>query len=293
MVIFWMIAMKVIRTVRELQAEAEKHRQAGRMIGFVPTMGCLHEGHLSLIRIARSRADVVVVSIFVNPTQFGPEEDLDKYPRDFRSDEKLAEEAGADIIFYPSEKEMYPYDFLTFVSVEEITDVLCGASRPGHFRGVATVCVKLFHAVKPHFAVFGQKDAQQVVVIRRMVKDLNIDVEIVTGPIVREADGLALSSRNTYLSKEERKDALSLNQSLKLAEEMVRNSERRVDVIVHAMKELIDGGKRTCIDYISVVYPETLRELDEIEDKALVALAVFVGKTRLIDNTIIDIRTKE
>ena len=285
--------MKVIRTVREMQAEAEKHRQVGRMIGFVPTMGYLHEGHLSLIRIARSRADVVVVSIFVNPTQFGPEEDLDKYPRDFRSDEKLAEEAGADIIFYPSEKEMYPYDFLTFVSVEEITDVLCGASRPGHFRGVATICVKLFHAVKPHFAVFGQKDAQQVVVIRRMVKDLNIDVEIVTGPIVREADGLALSSRNTYLSKEERKDALSLNQSLKLAEEMVRNSERRVDVIVHAMKELIDGGKRTCIDYISVVYPETLRELDEIEDKALVALAVFVGKTRLIDNTIIDIRTKE
>ncbi|MFH1942130.1 MAG: pantoate--beta-alanine ligase [bacterium] len=285
--------MKVIRTVREMQAEAEKHRQVGRMIGFVPTMGYLHEGHLSLIRIARSRADVVVVSIFVNPTQFGPEEDLDKYPRDFRSDEKLAEEAGADIIFYPSEKEMYPYDFLTFVSVEEITDVLCGASRPGHFRGVATVCVKLFHAVKPHFAVFGQKDAQQVVVIRRMVKDLNFDVEIVTGPIVREVDGLAMSSRNAYLSKEERKDALSLNQSLKLAEEMVRNSERRVDVIVHAMKELIDGGKRTRIDYISVVYPETLRELDEIEDKALVALAVFVGKTRLIDNTIIDIRTKE
>jgi len=281
--------MKIIKTVKEMQAEAEKLRQAGRVIGFVPTMGYLHEGHLSLVRIARERADVVIVSIFVNPTQFGPNEDLEKYPRDFERDERLAEEAGADIIFYPSEKEMYPAGYLTYVTVDEITKTLCGASRPTHFRGVITICAKLFHAVKPHLAVFGQKDAQQAVVIRRMVKDLDFDMEIVVGPIIREEDGLAISSRNSYLSPEEREEALSLHQSLKMAEEMVRKGERRTRDIVDKMRKLIEEKKRTQIDYIDVIHPETLKPLEMIENRALIALAIFVGKTRLIDNTIVEV----
>ena len=272
-----------------MQAEAERLRKSCKVIGFVPTMGCLHEGHLSLIRIARQKADVVVVSIFVNPTQFGPGEDLDTYPRDFKRDEKLAEEAEADIIFYPSEKEMYPEGWFTYVSVEEITKTLCGVSRPDHFRGVTTICTKLFLAVKPHFAVFGQKDAQQAVVIRRMVRDLNFDMEVIVGPIVREEDGLAMSSRNKYFSPEERQDALSLNRSLKLAEEMVRKGEQKAKAIISTMKELIDSKERTRIDYISIVHSETLKPLERIENRALIALAVFVGKTRLIDNTIVEI----
>lgn len=281
--------MKVIRTVRDMQGEAEKLRQADKVIGFVPTMGYLHEGHLSLVRIARERADVVVVSIFVNPTQFGPDEDLEKYPRDLERDERLAEQAGADIIFYPTSEEMYPEGYLTYVSVEEITKTLCGASRPVHFRGVTTICTKLFHAVKPHFSVFGQKDAQQAVVIQRMVKDLDFDMEIVVGPIVREPDGLAMSSRNAYLSPEEREDALVLNSSLRLAEEMVEKGERRVDEIVGAMQRRIEEKENTRVDYISIVHPETLESLERIENRALIALAVFVGETRLIDNSIVEV----
>ena len=282
--------MKVIRTVKGMQAEAEKRRRAGQAIGFVPTMGYLHEGHLSLIRMARERADVVVVSIFVNPTQFGPDEDLARYPRDFARDERLAGEAGADIVFYPTEEEMYPDGYLTSVTVEEMTKTLCGASRPMHFRGVTTVCAKLFHAVKPHFAVFGQKDAQQAVVIRRMVRDLNFDMEIVVGPIVREADGLAMSSRNAYLSDEERQDARVLYESLRLAEAMVEKGERETAGIVEAVRNRIDAKAKTRIDYVSVVDPETLQPLDRIKDRALIALAVFVGKTRLIDNTVVDVK---
>lgn len=281
--------MKVIRTVRGMQMESEKLRQAGKDIGFVPTLGYLHEGHLSLVRIARERADVVVVSIFLNPTQFGPDEDLEKYPRDLERDERLAEEAGADIIFYPTSEEMYPEGYLTYVIVEEITKTLCGASRPGHFRGVTTICTKLFNTVKPHFSVFGQKDAQQAVVIRRMVKDLDFDMEIVVGPIVREPDGLAMSSRNVYLSLGEREDALVLNASLRLAEEMVGKGERRVGEIVGAMRRRIEEKEKLRVDYISIVHPETLEPLERIEDRALIALAVFVGETRLIDNTIVEV----
>jgi len=281
--------MKVIKTIKAMQAEAEQLRQAGKIIGFVPTMGYLHEGHLSLVRIARERADVVVVSVFVNPTQFGPDEDLETYPRDFERDKKLAREAGADIIFYPSAEEMYPEEYLTYVDVEEITETLCGTSRPGHFRGVTTICAKLFHSVKPHFAVFGQKDAQQVVVIRRMVEELNFDMEIVVGPIVREEDGLAMSSRNSRFSPEEREEALSLHQSLRLTDEMVREGEREVEVIVGAMRKVIGSKEHTRIDYIGIVHPETLRPLERIQDRALIALAVFVGKTRLIDNTIVEV----
>jgi len=282
--------MKIITTVREMQAEAEKLRQGGKIIGFVPTMGYLHEGHLSLIRIARKKADVVVTSIFVNPTQFGPNEDLDKYPRDIKRDEKLASETGVDIIFYPSNEEMYPERYLTYVTVEKITETLCGASRPGHFRGVTTICTKLFNIVKPHFAVFGEKDYQQAVVIKQMVRDLNLDMEIITGPIIRESDGLAMSSRNAYLSPEERQDALILNRSLKFAEEMVRKGEKRTEVIRKTVREMIEEKKSTRVDYVSVVDPDTLAPLKEIRNRALIAVAVFVGDTRLIDNRIVKIQ---
>jgi len=282
--------MQVLNTVKAMQAEAGRIRQEGRTISFVPTMGYLHEGHLSLIRIAREHADVVVVSIFVNPTQFEPSEDLDAYPRDLPRDERLAEGAGGDIIFYPPVEEMYPAGYLTYVHVNEITETLCGASRPVHFQGVTTICAKLFHIVKPHIAVFGQKDAQQAVVIQRMVKDLDFDMEIVVAPIVREKDGLAMSSRNTYLSPQERQDALSLNQSLRLAESLIhQQGERRSEVIVQAMRDHIEKRDSTRIDYISIVHPETLKPLEKIEDRALIALAVVVGNTRLIDNVIIEI----
>ena len=282
--------MQVLNTVKAMQAEAERIRHDGRTIGFVPTMGYLHEGHLSLIRIAREHADVVVVSIFVNPAQFGASEDLDAYPRDFPRDERLAEEAGGDIIFYPPVEEMYPAGYLTYVHVDEITDTLCGAARPGHFQGVTTICAKFFHIVKPHVAVFGQKDAQQAVVIQRMVKDLDFGMDIIVGPIVREEDGLAMSSRNTYLSSEERQDALSLNQSLRMAESLIlQKGERHSDAIIQAMQDHIEKRDSTRIDYIGIVHPETLKPLEKIEDRVLIALAVVVGNTRLIDNVIVEI----
>jgi pantoate--beta-alanine ligase len=279
--------MLIIQTIREMQAEADRLRSAGKRIGFVPTMGFLHEGHLSLIRVAKANSDVVVLSIFVNPLQFGPREDLSRYPRDFARDEAMAKKEGVDIIFNPSESEMYPDGYVTTVNVEGLTDVLCGASRPGHFRGVTTVVAKLFLAVKPHAAVFGQKDAQQVVVIRKMVRDLNIDLSIVVAPIVREPDGLAMSSRNVYLSPEERADALALSQSLQMAESMIRKGERKTETIIRAMEDLIRSRKNTRIDYIEIVDPDTLGPLATVESGALIAVAVFVGKTRLIDNMII------
>jgi pantoate--beta-alanine ligase len=279
--------MKVITSIKEMQKEAEALRKTGRIIGFVPTMGYLHEGHLSLIRIARKKADVVVLSIYVNPSQFGPHEDLETYPRDFEKDELLAKQEKVDIIFYPSDKEMYPKGYLTYVHVEEITKTLCGTSRPGHFRGVTTICSKLFHAVKPHFAVFGQKDAQQTVVIQRMIKDLNFDMEILVGPIIREQDGLAMSSRNAYLSEDERESALALYRSLRLAEDLLNNGEIKTAVIIKKMQKLIEEKPYTQIDYISIVDTVNLKALAEIKKSALIAMAVFVGKTRLIDNVIV------
>jgi pantoate--beta-alanine ligase len=282
--------MKKFTTIQKMQNEAEMIHRGGFTIGFVPTMGYLHEGHLSLVRIARARADVVVVSIFVNPTQFGPDEDLDHYPRDLKRDEELLGKENVDIIFYPSTEEMYPEDFLTHVTVDGITQTLCGRSRSGHFRGVTTVCAKLFLAVKPDFAVFGQKDAQQTVVIQRMVRDLNMDLEIVVGPIVREKDGLALSSRNAYLSTEERQDALCLSESLNMARDMIRKGESDVFRLIQAMTKKIQSKKNTRIDYIQSVNSETLEDLERIENRALIALAVFVGKTRLIDNILVDLQ---
>jgi pantoate--beta-alanine ligase len=280
--------MKLIRTIKEIQSIVESYRQQGKIVGFVPTMGCFHEGHLSLMRIARKGADVVVVSIYVNPTQFDPGEDFESYPRQFERDEKLAEQERVDILFYPSDKEMYPKGYLTYVTVNKITKVLCGVSRPHHFEGVTTICTKLFHVVKPHFAVFGQKDAQQAIVIQRMVEDLNFDMEIVVGPIIREKDGLAMSSRNKYLSPEERKDALSLFQSLQLAERLITEGERTSKDILSAMKKLVASRKGTRIDYIEIVDATTLKALETIKGEVLIALAVFVGNTRLIDNIVVN-----
>jgi len=285
--------VEIIQTIQEMQKRADVIRLQDKIIGFVPTMGYLHEGHLSLIRMAREKADVLVVSIFVNPTQFGPNEDLDQYPRDFNRDQKLAQEAGADIIFYPSEKEIYPDNYLTYVHVESISKILCGESRPTHFRGVTTVCSILFHAVKPHFAVFGQKDFQQAVIIKKMVRDLHFDLKIYLAPIVREPDGLAMSSRNTYLSAQEREDALSLHQSLVMVEEMIQKGERETSTLISEIQKLIDKKRSTRIDYIQIVDPNTLQPLDKIQNQSVIALAVFVGKTRLIDNVIIKAIDKE
>lgn len=281
--------MDIIRTVKEMQQRAEELRLEGRRIGFVPTMGYLHEGHLSLLNLARKHSDITVMSIFVNPTQFGPNEDYDRYPRDFARDERLARERGCDILFYPSVHEMYPKPYRTYVSVEEITDVLCGASRPGHFRGVATVVTKLFNIVKPHVAVFGQKDAQQAIVIKQMVRDLNMDVEILVAPIVREPDGLAMSSRNTYLNEKERQDALVLYRSLKKAEELIRQGERDASRIKQEMETMIRSADTAKIDYVEIVDTTNLKSLDTLKGEVLIALAVWIGKTRLIDNTIVKV----
>jgi len=276
--------MKIIHSVADMQAEAEALRRSGQTIGFVPTMGYLHEGHLSLLRIARKRADVTVMSIFVNPTQFGPNEDLERYPRDFERDERLAREEGCDILFYPSAEEMYPHPYRTYVVVEEITHVLCGKSRPTHFRGVTTIVAKLFNIVKPHFAVFGQKDAQQVIVIKQMARDLNFNLDILTGPIVREPDGLAMSSRNAYLSADERKDALNLYKSLTEAKRLIEAGERDALKIKNAIERILRQGKSVRTDYIEIVDTTNLKPVEKIQGDVLIALAVFVGKTRLIDN---------
>ena len=276
--------MQIIRSIAEMQRTAEALRREGKIIGFVPTMGYLHEGHLSLLRIARQHADVTVMSIFVNPTQFGPNEDLDRYPRNFERDERLAKEEGCDVLFYPAVEEMYPQPYRTYVTVEEITQVLCGKSRPIHFRGVTTIVAKLFNIVKPHFAVFGQKDAQQAIVIKQMVRDLNFNLQILTGPIIREPDGLAMSSRNVYLSAEERKDALNLNHSLLEAKKLIELGERDAQKLQKRIKEILLQGKSARIDYIEIVDTTNLRPVEKLQGEILIALAVFIGKTRLIDN---------
>jgi pantoate--beta-alanine ligase len=259
-------------------------KKEGKAIGLVPTLGHLHEGHVSLVRAAKKHMDVVVMSIFVNPLQFGPKEDFDRYPRDFKRDEKIANEAGVDVLFYPSSKDMYPEGYATYVNVERLTDGLCGESRPGHFKGVTTVVAKLFEIVRPDVAYFGQKDAQQAAVVRKMVADLNMGVEIKTMPTVREKDGLAMSSRNTYLSESERGDAPVLYQSLRRAEALVAGGERDTRRIIKAMKEMISQKPSVRIEYISIVDVKELSGLDVISKEALIAVAAHVGKTRLIDN---------
>ncbi len=276
--------MKIISTVKEMQAFSESVRVAGKTISFVPTMGFLHQGHLSLMEDGKRRGDCLVVSIYVNPTQFGPSEDLAKYPRDFERDHALCEGVGVDVIFYPSNEEMYPENYQTYVTVENVTENLCGLSRPGHFRGVATVCAKLFNMVKPHVSIFGKKDYQQLMVIKRMVKDLNMDLEIIGLSTYREPDGLAMSSRNVYLKPEERESALTLSRSLLHAKGLYEKGERDAATIIGEVKKIIGSQPYTKIDYVQICDTETMKDAETIKGEAVLALAVRVGVARLIDN---------
>lgn len=277
--------MKVINTVAEMK-KVRQELKGG--VGFVPTMGYLHQGHLELMRWAKTENTNTVASIFVNPTQFGPREDLAGYPRDVPRDLKMLETVETDIVFIPTPEEMYPGRFSTWVDVEKVTERLEGASRPGHFRGVATVVTKLFNIVQPTRAYFGQKDAQQVIVIKKMVGDLSMNLEIITCPTVREPDGLAMSSRNTYLKPDERKAATVLYQSLKLAQQSWTKGEKNAETIRRKMKELIQKQPLATIEYISIADNETLEELDEIKPPALVSLVVKIGKPRLLDNVVLE-----
>lgn len=281
--------MVTVEGIAQMSMLSQKARKEGRFIALVPTMGFLHEGHLSLIKRASQVGDLVVVSIFVNPSQFGPGEDYEAYPQDLDQDKRLAEVNGTNILFSPSAEEMYPQGYSTWVDVEELTEVLCGRSRLGHFRGVTTVVTKLFHITRPHYAVFGQKDYQQAQVIKRMVKDLNFDLKVLVEPTVREPDGLAMSSRNLYLSSQERKDAAVLYRSLLKAEELVQGGERDAGKVKGLIREMIAGKKRAKIDYVSIVDGESLRPLSKLKGKVLIALAVKIGKARLIDNLLISI----
>jgi pantoate--beta-alanine ligase len=280
--------MRVIESISEMQQQAELWRKEETKIGFVPTMGYLHEGHLALVRKARELSDLVVVSIFVNPTQFGPGEDFERYPQDMERDVRLLNECGVDIIFAPRAHDIYPQGYQTYVEVKELTQPLCGCSRPVHFQGVTTVVNKLFNIVKPHLAVFGEKDFQQLVVIRRMVVDLNMDIEIIGYPIVREADGIAMSSRNTYLSPEERQTALRLNRSLDEARRLVEEGERRGEVILARVREYLETGGGLRIDYAELRHPDTLQEVSLLVGSTLLALAAYVGKARLLDNCLMN-----
>ena len=276
--------MKIVKSIDELRKDLKGYKLEGKSIGLVPTMGFLHEGHASLIRKARAENDIVVVSDFINPIQFGPKEDLKIYPRDLESDSKLCEDIGVDFIFAPEASEMY-HDRKTFVDIEDMSNNLCGAKRPGHFRGVCTVCTKLFNITGADRAYFGQKDAQQVAIIKKVVFDLNIPIEIIPCPIVREDDGLALSSRNTYLSKEERKAALCLSKAIFKGEDLAKSGSS-VSEVLSKMKEIISSEKLARIDYISAVDLSTMEDAKDFDGDRLVAIAVFIGKTRLIDNFI-------
>jgi pantoate--beta-alanine ligase len=286
--------MQIIRQPAEMTAWAKEQAEAGRSIGLVPTMGFFHAGHLSLMRLAARRADLVVVSLFVNPTQFGPQEDLAAYPRDFERDRRLAEQQGVAVLFAPEEAVMYPAGYSTTVTVsKELTGQLCGASRPVHFAGVATVVCKLFSIVRPDLAVFGEKDLQQLAIIRRMTADLNLGVEIVGHPIVREADGLAMSSRNSYLAPQQRESALSLSRALALARTMAAEGERSPQRLTAALQDLILSCPETSIDYISFIHQQTLQEVAEVDNDTVLALAVKIGgKVRLIDNGLVLARQK-
>lgn len=279
--------LKIFKSIDEMRAASRGARRAGKRLGLVPTMGALHEGHLSLVRAARAASDVVAVSIFVNPTQFGPNEDLAKYPRSFERDCELLEREGVEFIFAPSVDEMYPAGALTWVTVEGLSGKLDGRSRPSHFRGVTTVVSKLFHIVEPDAAFFGQKDAAQVAVIRRMVRDLNFEVEITVCPIVRESDGLAMSSRNAYLTGEQRKQALILHRSLMRVKEMAAGGESSAERLIAAGRKELGSEPDVRLDYFEVVDAQTLDTIKNVSSGALVAVAAYVGATRLIDNLLL------
>lgn len=281
--------MKVVETISEIRKQIKDWRKQGYSIGFVPTMGYLHEGHLSLVQKALEQNDKAVVSIFVNPMQFSPSEDLESYPRDFNRDKELLEKTGANLIFYPGAEKLYEDDFCTYVDMNRVSKELCGKSRPVHFRGVCTIVTKLFHIITPDKAYFGQKDAQQLAVIKRMVRDLNMDIEIVGCSIVREKDGLAKSSRNTYLSEEERRAALILSKAIFLGEQLVKQGERKASILKEKMKELIESEPLANIDYIEVVDANSIEKVEQLSGSILTAIAVYIGRTRLIDNFIISI----
>lgn len=282
--------MQIVATVEEVRKQVKAWKQEGLSVGLVPTMGYLHEGHESLIKKAVEQNDRVVVSVFVNPIQFGPKEDLATYPRDLERDSALCENAGANLIFHPEPEEMYFDDFCTFIDMENLTKGLCGKTRPTHFRGVCTVVGKLFNIVQPDRAYFGQKDAQQLAVITRMVRDLNFDLEIVGCPIIREEDGLAKSSRNTYLLEKERKAAVILHKGLTKGEQMVRDGEKDAMKVKKAICNIIESEPMAEIDYVEVVNFDNMKEISVIEGKILVAVAVYIGTTRLIDNFIVDVK---
>jgi pantoate--beta-alanine ligase len=279
--------MKVITSADQLRAAVRTAKSEGRKVGLVPTMGALHEGHLSLVRAARQQCPFVVASVFVNPTQFGPNEDFQNYPRNLERDREMLEAEGVTLLFAPSVEEMYPPGATTFVTIEGLNEKLCGGSRPGHFRGVTTVVSKLFHIVEPDLAVFGQKDAAQAAIIRRMVLDLKFDVEIVVCPIVREADGLAMSSRNAYLSPTERKQALTLFRALSRVQVLADQGEADAGKLIAAAKSVFAEEPAVRLDYVEIVNPESLEPVREVSQGALVALAAFLGKTRLIDNLLL------
>jgi pantoate--beta-alanine ligase len=279
--------MQVVRQIREMQKISDKLRKEGKRIGFVPTMGYLHDGHISLVKRVKELCDSVVASIFVNPTQFGPGEDFQRYPRDEEGDRAKLEKAGVEFLFIPEAKEMYPSGYQTYVEVTEVSNGLCGDFRPGHFRGVATVVSKLFNIVKPHVAVFGEKDYQQLLVIERMVEDLNFDIEIIPGTLIREKDGIAMSSRNTYLSPEDRKKATGLYRSLLRAKELFDSGEKKAYNIRLAVEKMIESVEGISLQYVEIRDATTLERVETVSGPAVVAVAAMVGAVRLIDNIII------
>ena len=279
--------MEIISDPKEVRALTADWRRRGFRISFVPTMGYFHRGHLSLMEYGKASSDRLVVSLFVNPAQFGPHEDLARYPRDLERDAGLARGVGVDVLYTPEAAAMYPPGYQTYVEVEQLSQGLCGASRPGHFKGVATVVLKLFHQVQPHAAVFGEKDYQQLAVIKRLAADLDLEVEVVGRPIVREPDGLALSSRNTYLNDKERAAALCLYRAILAARELVLTDDRDRESILAAVRQVIMNTPHTRIDYLALVDPESLREVETITEEARLLLAVWVGNTRLLDNTLL------
>lgn len=281
--------MTIAQTIQETRNTIKEWRRQGYTIGLVPTMGYLHDGHASLMKKAKESCQKVVVSIFVNPMQFGANEDLSTYPRDLEADSRLCESLGVDLIFHPSVEEMYDPGFCSFVDMTGLTNELCGKSRPIHFRGVCTVVTKLFNIVTPDKAFFGQKDAQQLAVIKRMTADLNMDIEIVGCPIIREEDGLARSSRNVYLNKEERQAALILSKTIQLGQQMVQQGTRSASQLLAAMKASLESEPLARIDYVEAVSMDTIQPIDTLQGQVLVAMAVFIGKTRLIDNFIVEV----
>jgi pantoate--beta-alanine ligase len=279
--------MQICETIEAARGACRARRRASQRIGLVPTMGALHPGHLSLVRIAKAQSNFVAVSLFVNPLQFGPKEDLAKYPRSFESDCELLENERVDLLFSPPVKEMYPTPAITYVNVEGMSERLDGQSRPGHFRGVTTVVSKLFHIIEPDIAVFGQKDAAQSAIIKRMVRDLNLPVEIVIGPIVREPDGLAMSSRNAYLDSQQRQQALVLSRALARIEQVFRKGERSTTRLVAVGREAFSSEPSARLEYLAAVDPETLEPVDSIAQETLIAVAAYIGTTRLIDNILL------